>query len=60
MKFDTVKKTIMNKMILICICKIHGDVVMADSGFDITEDLALRGTTLCIPPLANHNFPKGK
>ena len=34
---------------------INGDVVMADRGFDITEDLALRGTTLYIPP-----FTKGK
>ena len=34
---------------------IYGDVVMADRGFDISEDLALRGTTLCIPP-----FTKGK
>lgn len=34
---------------------INGDVVMADRGFDITEDLALRGTSLCIPP-----FTKGK
>ena len=34
---------------------IIGDVVIADRGFEITEDLALRGATLCIPP-----FTKGK
>ena len=34
---------------------IHGDVVLADRGFDISEDLALRGVTLAIPA-----FTKGK
>lgn len=34
---------------------IHGDLILADRGFDITEDLALRGSTLAIPP-----FTKGK
>jgi len=38
---------------------IIGDVVMANRGFDITEDLALQGTTLCLQK-ANHNFPKEK
>jgi len=34
---------------------IHGDLVLADRGFDITEPLALRGASLAIPP-----FTKGK
>ena len=34
---------------------IHGDLILADRGFDITEDLALQGSTLAIPP-----FTKGK
>ena len=34
---------------------IHGDMVLADRGFDISEDLALRGVTLAIPA-----FTKGK
>ena len=34
---------------------MHGDLVLADRGFDIVEDLALRGMTLAIPP-----FTKGK
>ena len=34
---------------------IHGDLVLADRGFDIAEDLGLRGTTLAIPA-----FTKGK
>ena len=34
---------------------LHGDLVLADRGFDITEPLALRGAALAIPP-----FTKGK
>ena len=34
---------------------IHGDLVLADWGFDITEPLALCGASLAIPP-----FTKGK
>ena len=34
---------------------IYGDMVLADRGFDISEDLALRGVTLAIPA-----FTKGK
>jgi len=34
---------------------MHGDLVLADRGFDISEELALRGATLAIPP-----FTKGK
>ncbi|XP_065892096.1 uncharacterized protein [Dysidea avara] len=34
---------------------MHGDLVLADRGFDITEPLALRGASLAIPP-----FTKGK
>ena len=34
---------------------IHGDLILADRGFDITEDLAPQGSTLAIPP-----FTKGK
>ena len=34
---------------------MHGDLILADRGFDITEDLALQGSTLAIPP-----FTKGK
>ena len=33
----------------------HGDLVIADRGFDIADDLALVGATLAIPP-----FTKGK
>ena len=33
----------------------NSDVVMTDIGFDITEDMAIQGTTLCIPL-----FTKGK
>ena len=29
---------------------IHGDLILANRGFDITEDLALRGSILAIPP----------
>jgi len=34
---------------------MHGDLVLADRGFDITEALACYGATLAIPP-----FTKGK
>ena len=34
---------------------MHGDLVLADRGFDISNELALRGATLAIPP-----FTKGK
>ena len=34
---------------------MHGDIILADRGFDITEDLAFQGSTLAIPP-----FTKGK
>ena len=34
---------------------IHGDLVLADWGFDIAEDLGLRGASLAIPA-----FTKGK
>jgi len=34
---------------------MHGDLVLADRGFDISEELALHGATLSIPP-----FTKGK
>ena len=34
---------------------LNGDVVLADRGFDIVEDLALSGTAFAIPP-----FTKGK
>ena len=34
---------------------MHGDLVLADRGFEISEELALRGATLAIPP-----FTKGK
>ena len=34
---------------------MHGDLVLADRGFDISEELALHGATLAIPP-----FTKGK
>ena len=34
---------------------IHGDLVLADRGFDISEDLSLVGASLAIPP-----FTKGK
>lgn len=34
---------------------MHGDLVMADRGFDISEALALVGASLAIPP-----FTKGK
>ena len=34
---------------------IHGDLILADRGFDIIEDLALLGCTLAMPP-----FTKGK
>ena len=34
---------------------MHGDLILADRRFDITEDLALHGSTLAIPP-----FTKGK
>ena len=30
---------------------MHGDLVLADRGFDISEELALQGATLAIPPL---------
>ena len=33
----------------------HGNLVIADRGFDIADDLALVGATLAIPP-----FTKGK
>ena len=33
----------------------HGDLVLADRGFDIVEDLGLRGASLAIPA-----FTKGK
>lgn len=33
----------------------HGDLVLADRGFDIAEDLGLRGASLAIPA-----FTKGK
>ena len=33
----------------------HGDLILADRGFDITEDLGLRGASLAIPA-----FTKGK
>lgn len=28
---------------------MHGDVVLADQGFNVTEDLGLQGATLAIP-----------
>ena len=34
---------------------MHGDLVLADRGFDISEELALHGATLAIPP-----YTKGK
>ena len=34
---------------------VHGDLVLADRGFDIAEDLGLRGASLAIP-----TFTKGK
>ena len=34
---------------------IHGDLVLADQGFDLAEDLGLRETSLAIPA-----FTKGK
>lgn len=34
---------------------MHGDLVLADRGFDISDELALRGATLAIPP-----FTRGK
>lgn len=34
---------------------MHGDLVLADQGFDITEFLAIHGASLAIPP-----FTKGK
>jgi len=34
---------------------IHGDLVLADQGFDIAEDLGLRGASLALPA-----FTKGK
>ena len=33
----------------------HGDLVLADRGFDIADDLALHGASLAIPP-----YTKGK
>ena len=33
----------------------HGDLVLADRGFDIAEDLGIRGASLAIPA-----FTKGK
>ena len=34
---------------------MHGDLILTDRGFDITEDLALHESILTIPP-----FTKGK
>ena len=34
---------------------MHGDLVLADRGFDIADDLSLVGASLAIPP-----FTKGK
>ena len=40
----------------------HGDLVLADRGFDIAEDLGLRGASLAIPAFTkeNLNYLKGK
>ena len=34
---------------------LHGDMVMADRGFEVSDDLAVHGATLAIPP-----FTRGK
>ena len=47
-KHITVNSGFLNKL-------MHGDLVLADRGFDITETLACHGATLAIPP-----FTKGK
>ena len=31
---------------------MHGDIVLADRGFDIADDLSLVGASLAIPPFS--------
>jgi len=37
---------------------MHGGLVLADRGFDISEELALHGVTLAVPPFTNKGKPQ--